>query len=762
MKSPKTDRDYQLVDEEQQKTRRRSSNNSNSSNNNNHRVSLSLPPPTASINNSDNISINMDPNNNNNNKSSSKIKSPLSDTGERKLTRINSSGEDTIVLSPKDEKDGTHKIVNRANNLTQSDPSLNITCTDIKPPSPVNNGATTAVNSNNGSHQGGLHTATSFPEIQKHPLGKAQELYHVVSVGDDDDDHHHHHHDGGDPPPSDDEDDGDEEKKVKKKKRGFFRQLFTTKFMIIIILLLLVLVSAVGVVFRIFWEDVEIVDVVVLRWALYIDICVFSYMAVYFIIRGFISLFESTLYLQQHVYYYINGLVRPLSCLIWAIIVYFATDPVLQLPDYVDDDMDKFFIFLRAVMYVSLFYCGRVALVKVLAARTNRKAFYTSLKRSLLNEELLDQLSTKNSKNLTQTVSTSIKKKKRMGITLWIESLKKRNQLSGKLSSIAENYTQKDAKIVAKRILANADRARKGYLVKDDLKYYVKAKHLDKAFDTIGSLHDNIIKRDDLINWILRVVRSRKTLEYRLRDHEDIGRVINEIVNFIFWILMFLFVMTLYGYEASVFLVPLSTTILGLSFAFGTTLRNVFESLVLIFFVRPFEAGDKVVLGNLEPLIVDKIGILFTSFISWDGKAVYMPNPVITAARIENHQRSEEVSVSIDVTVNFNTPIEKLYGLEAKFDKWVKAQPEKWRPDVWMSFASVLGTNQITLKYGGSIIASWQDSKRWRPCKNEFYIKMKDWISEANLETYPARQQIELLHPIPIELSHFQPPVRPS
>ncbi|EGC38017.1 hypothetical protein DICPUDRAFT_46057 [Dictyostelium purpureum] len=676
------------------------------------------------------------------------------------------------------------KVINRDNNLTSSAPSIvkspppkdSIELQTITSPNNNNNAVNQSTNLkstsptiNNSSQtpkspkESGFNTVSSYPtELHKlggsgenlNPLSKAQELpYQVITLNDID-----HSKDMDYDPDKSSEEEEEEEKKKKKKKKSFFKRLFSVKILIILLLVLLLLISAVGVIFRIFWPHIEIVQVQVLRWALYIDIAVVGYLLVYWIVRAFFSIFSSTMYLQQHVFYYVNGFVRPLSCLLWAVIVFFATEPVLELPAYTKDSMEKYYTALKAVMYVSLFYCGRVVLVKILAARTNRKAFYTSLKQSLLNEELLEQLSTRKPSALSQSVSASLKKKKKMGVSQWIESLKTRNQLSGKLNSRAEQFTQVEARKIAKQILRNADRDKKGYLVKDDLNGYVKEKHLEKAFNTIGSIHGDMIKKDDLTNWVLRVVRSRKTLEYRLRDHEDIGRVINEIVNFIFWVLMFLFVMTLYGVEVSVFLVPLSTTILALSFAFGTTLRNVFESLILIFFVRPYEVGDKVVINQLEALFVDRIGIVFTSFKTMDGKAVYLPNSVLVLARIENFQRSEDVAVGLDVTVNFNTPVEKLYMIEAKLDKWVKAQPEKWRPDIYMSFSNIIGTNQIVVRYGGSLIATWQDGRRIRILKNDFLFKMKEWLSDANFETCPAKQQIEFLNSPSVVESHFHPP----
>ncbi|GAM17962.1 hypothetical protein SAMD00019534_011370 [Acytostelium subglobosum LB1] len=610
-----------------------------------------------------------------------------------------SGGQQQQTLSPSQSRDdkaveqeSISKIINRDNNLTKSASDL------------VSSKLTNDNNNNNNNN--------NIKQRYQSPLAKAQELpVQVVILNDQESSVDNM----GDPPPSDD-DDEDDTNKEKKKRKKFKNLICSYNARVIMILAVLLIITGISVVCYIFWKDtIGILNRPLLWWALYLDVFIMTYLVASWIVGGIFSLFQTTLYLQQHIYYYIHALVFPLSVIIWGTVLLFVTKPMLVPPAWTYDDFEKYFTTLKAFIFVALFYCGRIAFVKILAAKTNRKAFYSLLKTSLLNEELLEQLSTRKGSLLSQSVSASLKKKKKLGVSQWMEILKNRNNLSGKLHSRASDFSPKDAKKLAKQILKNAARG-KDYLVKDDLRAYVKEKHLEKTYNTFGSLLEDRITRDDIVAWVLRVVRSRKTLENRLRDHDDS------------------------------LLVPISTTILALSFAFGQTLRNIFESLILIFFVRPFEVGDKIAI-NEEVLFVERIGILFTSFKSTDGKAVYVPNSnMLTARKIENHQRSEDCWIGIDLLINFTTPVEKLYILEAKIDKWIKAQPEKWRNDLSLTFVSIQGTTHITVRFGASIISSWQDAKRWRPIKNEFYFKMKEWVTDLGFETYPAKQTVQLLN----------------
>jgi small-conductance mechanosensitive channel len=112
------------------------------------------------------------------------------------------------------------------------------------------------------------------------------------------------------------------------------------------------------------------------------------------------------------------------------------------------------------------------------------------------------------------------------------------------------------------------------------------------------------------------------------------------------------------------------------------------------FQVRPFDTGDRVViskqifhkgevimtysllLDTQDTMIVERIGLLFTHFKSTDGKTVYIPNSQLTIARIENHQRTEEVSIGYDLDISFRTELAKLAVMEKRLNEFIQADSE--------------------------------------------------------------------------------------
>lgn len=59
-------------------------------------------------------------------------------------------------------------------------------------------------------------------------------------------------------------------------------------------------------------------------------------------------------------------------------------------------------------------------------------------------------------------------------------------------------------------------------------------------------------------------------------------------------------------------LLPFGTSLLALAFVFGNSLKVAWESFIFIFFVNPFEVGDKVTYSGMPNFYISKINLLTT------------------------------------------------------------------------------------------------------------------------------------------------------
>jgi small-conductance mechanosensitive channel len=130
---------------------------------------------------------------------------------------------------------------------------------------------------------------------------------------------------------------------------------------------------------------------------------------------------------------------------------------------------------------------------------------------------------------------------------------------------------------------------------------------------------------------------DRRNLQKSLSDAEDLAEIARQFLGALFWTLMVILCMLIFGIDLFKQLLPLSTWVLALGFMvsadkvmwrahararaftatlatqFRSTLSAITESFFLMFFVRPFQVGDRISIdGGTVPLIVDKIHLLST------------------------------------------------------------------------------------------------------------------------------------------------------
>eukprot|EP00913_Durusdinium_trenchii_P002716 g2514.t1 len=94
----------------------------------------------------------------------------------------------------------------------------------------------------------------------------------------------------------------------------------------------------------------------------------------------------------------------------------------------------------------------------------------------------------------------------------------------------------------------------------------------------------------------------------------------------------------------------MSTVALGLSFIFGNLLKEIFESLVLLLVIHPYDVGDRILLGGSSTIYtVQKINILTTEARDLANHCVYLKNCKLFHEDILNLGRSLNAVVEIQI-----------------------------------------------------------------------------------------------------------------
>ncbi len=135
-------------------------------------------------------------------------------------------------------------------------------------------------------------------------------------------------------------------------------------------------------------------------------------------------------------------------------------------------------------------------------------------------------------------------------------------------------------------------------------------------------------------------------------------RGITNIVTFLIWTIGFIFLMDNLGFEISAVIAGLGIGGIAIALAAQTILGDLFSYFV-IFFDRPFEIGDFILVGDKKG-VVEYIGIKTTRIRSLSGELLVFSNTDLTNSRVHNFKKMERRRVVFTLGVIYQTPSEKL------------------------------------------------------------------------------------------------------
>jgi small-conductance mechanosensitive channel len=106
--------------------------------------------------------------------------------------------------------------------------------------------------------------------------------------------------------------------------------------------------------------------------------------------------------------------------------------------------------------------------------------------------------------------------------------------------------------------------------------------------------------------------REGKALALTLNDTKTAVDKLNQMANVVVGIIVFALWLLILGIETTHFFVFLSSQLLLAVFVFGNTLKTVFEVIVFLFVMHPFDVGDRC---DIEGVQVIETTLLFVHHI---------------------------------------------------------------------------------------------------------------------------------------------------
>lgn len=98
----------------------------------------------------------------------------------------------------------------------------------------------------------------------------------------------------------------------------------------------------------------------------------------------------------------------------------------------------------------------------------------------------------------------------------------------------------------------------------------------------------------------MKVYNERKALAHSLNDTKTAIEQLNKILSAIILVAIIIVWILLMGFATTHVLVLILSPLLLVAFIFGDTFKTVFEGLVFVFVIHPFDVGDRCVVNGVQ------------------------------------------------------------------------------------------------------------------------------------------------------------------
>ena len=158
------------------------------------------------------------------------------------------------------------------------------------------------------------------------------------------------------------------------------------------------------------------------------------------------------------------------------------------------------------------------------------------------------------------------------------------------------------------------------------------------------------------------------------RDKKGAMTFLSTTVKWIIWFIGALMILSNLGVNITSLIAGLGIGGVAIAFALQNILSDLFSSFA-IFFDKPFEVGDMIVVGDYRGT-VEKIGIKSTRIRSLHGEEIIISNQDLMSARLQNFRKLKERRASFSFGVLYETPTEKVEKIPAMVTEIIKNEKQ--------------------------------------------------------------------------------------
>ncbi|KAL1202419.1 Mechanosensitive ion channel protein 5 [Cardamine amara subsp. amara] len=321
-----------------------------------------------------------------------------------------------------------------------------------------------------------------------------------------------------------------------------------------------------------------------------------------------------------------------------------------------------------------------------------------------------------------------------------------------------ENATQirseYEAKLAARKIFHNVTEPGSRYIYLEDFLRFLCEEESERAMALFeGASESHKISKSCLKNWVVNAFRERRALALTLNDTKTAVNRLHRIINVLIGIIIIIIWLLILGIATTKFLLVLSSQLLLVAFIFGNSCKTIFEAIIFLFVMHPFDVGDRCEIDGVQ-LVVEEMHILTTVFLRYDNQKIIYPNSVLGTKAIANYYRSPDMGDAVEFSIHIVTPPEKIAAIKQRILSYVDNKKDHWYPAPMIVFLSMDDLKSIK-------IAVWLTHRMNFQDMGERYIRRSQLLEEVGKTCRELDIEYRLC-PLGINVKSFPPSVNSS
>ncbi|KAJ6745817.1 MECHANOSENSITIVE ION CHANNEL PROTEIN 9 [Salix koriyanagi] len=507
-------------------------------------------------------------------------------------------------------------------------------------------------------------------------------------------------------------------------------------------------------------EKATIWDLEFWKWCVLVMVIFSGMLVTNWFMHVIVFLIERNFLLKKKVLYFVHGLKKSIQVFIWIALILLAWVLLINRGVERSKTATKILgcitVTLMSILIGSFLWFLKTLSLKILASNFHVSKFFDRIQESVFHQYVLQTLSgpplieeaerVGRSPSMGQLSFRSTKKGKATKEKKVIDMAKVHKMKQGKVSawtmkvlvdavtssglstisntldesfaageveqSDKEITNEMEATAAAYYIFKNVAQPGCKYIDEDDLLRFMIKEEVDLVFPLLEGCETGRIDRKALTNWVVRVYNGRKALAHSLNDTKTAVKQLHKLV----------------------------TGILLQLLCLGSTCKTMFEAIIFVFVMHPFDVGDRCVVDGV-PVLVEEMNILNTVFLKLDNEKIYYPNSVLATKPIGNYFRSPDMGDTVEFAIDFATTVEKLGLLKEKIKKHLEKTPQHWHPNHNVVVKEIENVNKLKMALYCTHTMNFQEYGEKNKRRSELVIEIKKIFEEINIKYYLLPQQ---------------------